>query len=406
MFEKIVQLYRELGRPVITRNTISYSGRISDSVKQLIEEINCFPVRYGRFADLEIDRNEVELEYQLPSSEYGRFHASIAALLNATPSLGFGELPTEYYIVDLDYCSGDVAVHSKLIALVNLCRFIRALTKLAANNATNRSAGQDENSLLFVVAADGKSPSRTLAIKTVVDADTLLFPLPHVRFLELLQSEIRKNDVHVEERLIIMRHSIAEALASITDEKKRFLHLVQHWQTIVVSYQHNFSAFIHQYSFEKVRKEIASAEIENATKMSAVLADITGKLLVLPVSLAAVVLLRKATANDEFWIGFAGVLCVAFIFHALLVNQWLQVKRLRGSFHLIFDQYDLGKLPQRLGRPISAARANAQKQYRVLICTFIFLAIISLFPVAGAVYMAFDRTSLTIINSCILIALP
>jgi hypothetical protein len=401
VFKKIVQLYRELGRPRIERNTISFNGRVTDSVKALINEINKLPPRFGRFSDLEWEENEVDLEYQLPSSEVGRFHSSIAAFLDATPSLGFGELPTEFFIIDLDHYSGEIANDPKLIALANLCRFIRAITKLAANN---RNSGQDENNLLFVVAADGKSPSKTLAIKAFVTVESLDFPLPHVRFLELLQSEVRKNDVHVEERLIIMRLAIADALVSITDEKKRFLHIVEHWPAILVRYQHNFSAFVHQYSFEKVRKEIATAEIDNATKMSAVLGDITGKLLALPVSLAAVVLLRKATADDEFWIGFAGLVCVTFIFLALLINQWLQVIRLRGSFQIVFGQYDVAKFPSKLSEPISAARSNALKQYKVLMITFGTLGTISMAPLVGAVYMALDRISITVLNSCILIA--
>jgi len=201
-----------------------------------------------------------------------------------------------------------------------------------------------------------------------------------------------------------MRLAIADILNSVVGEVERFQYLVKNWGDVLSKYHHNFLAFIHQYSFEKVRKEIATTEIEHATKLSAVLGDISGKLLALPVSLAAIILLRKANSNEEFAIGFIGLACVSLIFIGILINQWLQVRRLRGSFEVIFSQYDVSKFPLKLSKPISNARRNADIQYFTLVVTFIIFGVLALLPLGGAIYVLNDRSQLRLSEICLLIA--
>lgn len=401
MFIKTVELFRLLGRPKTDGNRLNFEGKVDPSVIALAREIEQLPNYFGSFDHLLIDGEKIELEMQLPASEMGRFHQNVDDFIASTPTLNFGVIPSEYYICDLDFYSGEPATDPKLLKLYHLSRFIRAVSLLSVNGYVE--PGLHENRLIFVVAADGKSPSKTLAVSIHISPTLLDFALPQIRLLEALISPSRKNEVHVEERLSIMRLSIADSLAS-TEEGDRFSVLVKNWPEVLDKYHHNFLAFIHQFSFEKVRKEIATAEVENATKMSAVLGDITGKLLALPVSLVAIALLRKAETNEQFWLGFAGLACVTIVFLGLLVNQWLQVVRLRGSFLVIFEQYDATKFPPKLSRPILAARRNAGIQYQVLRISFVVFLILAILPIAGAMFMAIDRDAMDLIKSCIRIA--
>ncbi|WP_332860230.1 hypothetical protein [Janthinobacterium svalbardensis] len=404
MFSKIVELYRALNFPKVEGNKFSFDGAIDQSIVSLVEEVDELASHFGSFSHKEIYRLHLDAEFNLPASELGRFYQNFAEFLLFTPTLNFGGISEEFYICDIDYYSKDVTIPDVMRKLSTLCRFIRAISKLAVQNSFQIENTSRDNRLVFVVAADGKSPAKTLLIDVKVTEELLEFCLPHIKFLESLLSENRKNDVHVEERLSIMRLAIADVLNSVVGEVERFQHLVKNWGDVLSKYHHNFLAFIHQYSFEKVRKEIATTEIEHATKLSAVLGDISGKLLALPVSLAAVILLRKANSNEEFVIGFIGLACVSLIFFGILINQWLQVRRLRGSFDVIFSQYDVSKFPLKLSKPIISARRNANIQYIALVITFSFFGVLALLPLGGAIYVLNDRSQLRLSEICVLIA--
>jgi hypothetical protein len=404
MFSKIVELYRALHFPPVEGGGFSFEGDVDQSVVFLIEEVDKFASHFGSFSHKKIDKLHIEIEFNLPASESGRFHKSFSEFISSTPTLNFGAIPEEFYVCDIDYCSKDVFVPDLMRKLSALCRFIKAISKLAVQNSFQIENTSRDNRLVFVVAADGKSPAKTLLIDVKVAEELLEFCLPHIKFLESLLSEKRKNDVHVEERLSIMRLAIADVLSVVIGEVERFQYLVKRWGEVLSKYHHNFLAFIHQYSFEKVRKEIATTEIEHATKLSAVLGDISGKLLALPVSLAAVVLLRKAANDEEFAIGFIGLACVSVIFLGILTNQWLQVRRLRGSFDVIFSQYDVSKFPLKLSKPIKDARRNANIQYYTLIATFVFFGLLALLPLGGAIYVLNDRMPSRLSDMCLLIA--
>jgi hypothetical protein len=404
MFAKVVELYRALGKPPLENASFLVAGDFSQATISLIEEVDRLPSQYGYFEEKEIVGNHVEVEFKLPESESGRFHASVDEFIKTTPSLNFGEVPKQFYICEQNYYSGDGAVVPEIIqSLLELCRFVRALTLLAAEYRQG-SEISGKNRLFFVVAADGKSPAKTLVITVNIEERLLTFPLPHVKLLEVMLSEEMKNEIHTEERRAIMRLAIADTLATVEEKNEMFSFLVGHWREVLSKYHHNVLAFVNQYSFEKVRKEIATAEIDHATKLSAVLGDIAGKLLALPVSFAALVALRRASTTEEFWIIFGGLVAVSIIFVGVLLNQWLQVRRLRSSFDIIFGQYDESNFPKKLRVPIRTARENIGRQYRILATTFIVFAGLAFAPTIGAVYVWVSKLPISLVDACFLFA--
>jgi NADH:ubiquinone oxidoreductase subunit 3 (subunit A) len=125
--------------------------------------------------------------------------------------------------------------------------------------------------------------------------------------------------------------------------------------------------------------------------------------LALPVSFAAVIALRRANTTEEFWMIFVGLILVSIIFVGILLNQWLQVRRLRGSFNIIFGQYEDSAFPKKLHAPIKTARRSISIQYSILRGTFIVFAVIALFPASAAVYVWVSKLPLSLIDACILL---
>lgn len=405
MFAKIVELYRALNRPPIENESLVFEGICTPEIIHLIEHVAGFANHFGYFEDKIISDEHVTIDFRIPSTEYGgRFHSSVGDFIAATPSLNFGRIPQSYYIVDLDYFSGDDFSPPVMASLFELCRFVRAISLLGAEHTYGVNTAFAENRLFFVLAADGKAPAKTLSIVVHIEERLLQYSLVHLRFLDLLVSEEMKNEIHIDERRMIMRLAVADALSIPDEPTELFGYLVSHWSEVLSKYRHNLLAFVNQYSFEKVRKEIATAEIDHATKLSGVLGDIAGKLLALPVSLAALLLLRKASTSEEFWIIFAGLWVVTIIFVGILWNQWLQVSRLKGSFEIIFGQYDGSAFPKKLRAPIAKARRAIKHQYRVLGCTFGVFGILALIPGGAALYVWGTTTPVRLIDLCVLLA--
>ncbi|WP_373991700.1 hypothetical protein [Duganella sp. BuS-21] len=404
MFSSIVEMYRAFGRPVITDGTFTFDGAATPDTLDLIKGVKELPHHFGNFEVDEIGVNHFSGEFNLPSSEVGRFHASISDFISVTPSLCFGELPKEFYIQDLDFYSGDEAstVPEVILQLKDVCRLVKGLSALASETDTSGAAQGAENRLLFVLAADGKSPAKTLALPIKISADDLGHNLPHVKLVELLSADGVRNDIHIEEKRSIMRLAVAEVIANPDASSAVFSYLIRQWKLVLEKYRHNVLAFVNQYAFEKVRKEIATAEIDHATKLSGVLGDIAGKLLALPVSFAAIILLRKATTQEEFWVIFFGLITVSIIFGGVLWNQWLQVKRLRGSFDLIFGQYNEDAFPKKLRQPIATAKKNMSNQYKVLKSTFIVFGVIAALPTLGAAYVLLTPIPWSLADACFL----
>ncbi len=240
MFSKIVELYRALNFPKVEGNKFSFNDAIDQSIASLVEEVDKLASHFGSFSHKEIYELHLDVEFNLPASESGRFYQNFAEFLLFTPTLNFGSISEEFYICDIDYYSKDVAIPDAMRKLETLCRFIRAISKLAVQNSFQIENTSRDNRLVFVVAADGKSPAKTLLIDIKVTEELLEYCLPHIKFLESLLSKNRKNDVHVEERLTIMRLAIADILNSVVGEVERFQYLVKNWGDVLSKYHHNF----------------------------------------------------------------------------------------------------------------------------------------------------------------------
>lgn len=387
MFSMVVRMYRALERPDVVGNVFEYEGHATRETIEQINQVNELPQHFGFFQRRNIIDNQIDIEFSLAATrEYGRFHSNVAAFIAATPSLAWGNPPEEYYICDIDFYSFDYKVPEIIQRMRDACEFIRLLTKLASDNASDESK-PSVNRLIFVLTADGKSPAKTLAILPRVRENLLAKRIPHLNHLRALMSEDRKNQIHVEERRSIMRLTIADAIDTFGDQANAFDSLIMKWDEVLTKYRYNVLAFLHQFSFEKVRKEIATSQIEYAMKLSAVLGDVAGKLLALPLSFAGLLLLRNTTTLDEFIIYTLGLVVITIVLLGILINQWIQAQRLGDSFQVVFSQYD-DKLPKKLQIPINKAKSSLNTQQRVLRCTFIIFAIVATIPLLGVAWYA------------------
>lgn len=389
MFLTVVQLYRLLGRPSIEDDKILYHGICTPEIKACVAECKILHERYGSLVECEEEAGKIEVEFHLPASNIGRFHKDFKSFIAATPTLGKGIIPENFYIVKDDWSTTDSCSNSNYESVLSCCELIKGLCGLVT--VVDSQSSSSHHNIFFALPADGNRKPKTFVLETKVDESILGLSLRHVRLVSLLVVATNENKIHPEERKLIFSTAIADVIEQAGDNTHVFSFLLKHWDEVLQKYWLNLQSYIHGFSFDKVRAELAKAELEYGSKLSAVLSDMAGKLLALPVSLAGVVLLNKATDTIEIASISAGILMVALIFWGVLWNQWLNIRRLNGSLDVTFEVFDkkLESYPVNLQKLLRKTRGEINAQRGFLIFTLWFFFLLAFLPTLGALVILY-----------------
>ncbi|EPJ82440.1 MULTISPECIES: hypothetical protein [Pseudomonas] len=385
MFSVVVQLYRLLGRPLIDDDRIIYSGVCTEEIRECVDKCRKLAEKYGRLIDADESEGHIDIEFDLPTSDFGRFHSTFRSFIKATPTLGKGKLPEDFYIVDENWSTTDGVEHPKYKSIKLCCDLIDGLCGLVA--VVDRKSSDSYENIFFALPADDNRKPKTFVLKTEVDETILDVKLRHVSLIKALASSQDEHKIHLEERKLIFNSAIADVIESAGDDQA-FPFVLKHWEDVLRKYWQNLQAYVHGFSFDKVRTELAKAELEYGAKLSGVLSDMAGKMLALPLSFGALVLLNKAVDPIEIFSIAVGVLMVTLIFCGVLWNQHLNVQRLDNSLNITFDLFDkrLSTYPGSLQRLLSKSKKEIKSQRRFLKVTlqsFLVLAVIPTLVMIG-----------------------
>lgn len=385
MFSIVVQLYRLLGRPVIDDDKLIYNGVCTEEIRQCVAKCRLLSERYGRLVDADESEGEIDIEFDLPTSDFGRFHSSFKSFIKATPTLGKGKLPVDFYIVDENWSTTDGVENNNHKSIKLCCELIDGLCGLVA--VVDRKSSDSYENIFFALPADDNRKPKTFVLKTEVDEKILDVKLRHVQLVKILASSQDEHKIHLEERKLIFNSAIADVIEAAGDGPV-FPYVLMHWEDVLRKYWQNLQAYVHGFSFDKVRTELAKAELEYGSKLSGVLSDMAGKMLALPLSFGALVLLNKAGDPIEVFSIAVGILMVTLIFCGVLWNQHLNVQRLDNSLSITFELFDkrLSTYPGNLQRLLNKSRKEIKSQRRFLKVTlksFLVLAVIPTLVMIG-----------------------
>lgn len=380
MFETVVELYRLLGRPELDDDRIVFDGICSPDVKQCVERCRQLHVRYGELIDADEHEGKISIEFNLPTSDAGRFHESFTDFIRSTPTLGKGKLPENFYIVDENWSTTDQAANINYLAIKTCCELINGLCGLVA--VADRVSCSTHENIFFALPADERRKPKTFVLETRVDESVLSVELRHVKIVALLAASYHEHKLHVEERKLIFSAAIADVIDSAPDGVLVFPFILKHWDDVLQKYWQNLQAYVHGFSFDKVRSELAKAELEYGSKLSSVLSDMAGKFLALPVTFGALVLLNKAVDPIEIFAIAIGIFVVTIIFCGVLWNQHLNIRRLDSSLDITFELFDkrLDTYPQSLQRLLNSAKKEILSQRSFLRWTLWFFFVVAIIP--------------------------
>lgn len=388
MFAHVVALYRALGAPAIQEGVISYNGQPTAEIIEALRMCNNLSAAYGKFEHRSVEADALEIEFRVPSNESGRFYTNVSEFVARNGSLGKGQFPSNVYIIELGWADCDDAEPPTIKALRKICRLIELLSLLAIG--VDKDSSPDGYNLFFALPPDGAKPPRTFLLPTQVDVKVLDYELQHLSLLEEILNPKNENKAHLSERKLMIRMAVASVIEKFETESNLFLVIVREWREVLSTYRANLQTYVYSFSFERVRREVAQAEIEYGTKLSGVLGDIAGKMLALPISLAGLVVLNNTNSPFEGFILVLGLAVVSVVLFAILHNQTLQTERLLHSFNVVFDDFKdkIKTYPQKLQGLLIITIGQVERQGRTLTNTFHLLKVLSLLPVAGALLLA------------------
>jgi hypothetical protein len=387
MFSNVVALYRAMGSPPIEGGVICYEGESTADITAALLLCRELPAEFGRFQLQSESDGATEIEFRLPTNEFGRFYSSVSELARMG-SLGKGQFPKNVYVVELNWADFDEIEPAQIKELKRVCRLIELLALLAIG--VDKDSSPETYNLFFALPPDGAKPPRTFLLPTKVDDQVLGHELRHMSLLEEILNRRNENKAHLSERKLMIRMAIASVIEKFENEPNLFLVVVREWNEVLATYRANLQTYVYSFSFEKVRRELAQAEIDYGTKLSGVLGDIAGKMLALPVSLAGWVVLNNSTSAFEGFVLVLGLVVVSLVLLAILHNQMLQTNRLLHSFNVVFDDFKdkIRTYPPKLQRLLSITIEQVEKQGRTLRRTFLLLQVLALLPATGALLVA------------------
>lgn len=384
-FRDVIKLYRAAGRPPISGGAFSYAGNDSPALQHAISRLSGLPPTLGRFEEEpHVDSGDLSFTWQLASHESARFYQSLEELVQESNALSNGIQPANFYLIENDYADGETPAPLGVEKAFRICETARLLSKLAFSHRSEQSRAQY---LLFVLPAGEGKPPRTIELKTRATPAMLALADADIQPLRDLLSDKSESSIHVQEHRQLFRLSIADILSEDPTQTPTFEYLYEAWPRLLERYALNADCYVHKFSFEKLRQEIASTGLEFTTRLSKVLSDSATKMLALPLSVAAIVAVHTADSLLASTLSVVGSLLLSLLLAGVLHNQLLELRRVRQSFNVVVGPLEKKASDSDLKEAISSANAAFIGQAAFLARVLWTVRVLSWAPTIGALVL-------------------
>lgn len=368
----LVQLFRLVGKPSLTKGVFAGSVNFTEHGSLLL---SIEASGSGNFVSIVLNDNDFHNVSDIPEGSEGTvefsvrparqgsstFHENVSALLKQDPKIGQGVAPQNYYLIDEDYCDALDGANDIFCKLNNLCVLIEKLSHLAHYH--DKKTHSNFLRLVFIKPEE-VGVSQPLVIETQVDTEVLEFSShANLEHLISLCDSSQSQDPHYQGRKGIFGNTITEFVQGRPENEKTFHFLVRNWNEFLATYDKNFAVYTSGFAFHKAKREVAEAEVEISNKLSSVISDITGKLLGIPISLAAVAAIPKSGGVVNSALIVLGVMLASFILSETVENQKRRLKRVVHSKNMVLNSIEGRKevYPEDLKKDVDKIISDLEK---------------------------------------------
>ncbi|HEB0050711.1 TPA: hypothetical protein RYX77_002207 [Serratia marcescens] len=386
----VVDLYRSHSNSDYNGETFSGKSKYTTELKKLIRAISSYQFSYGRFQELEIDGEEIEDYSEIPEnggvlnfkflvsqSSAERFYASSKDLIKIN-KLMRGEIPEQYYIVDLDYYSNENQKPESISKIEAISSLIKALSKLSHFHDMKENTSANTYRLVFVLHSESKSSSSV--IETLLTEEILTYNEVDISLINSLTTINPISDLHYDEKVNTFRNTLIE---HINSTGSKFKDIIENWELICNMYRNNLAVYMSAFSFQKSRKEIAETEIEYADKISKITTEISNKALAIPISLVGSIAIYQLNGKIETYITFLGLVFTSLIITIILASQKKQLNRVEHAKNIVFTSIEKRIKDDKSDLKTRLLEAKSELDENVIFCRRVldFLISISWVPV-------------------------
>lgn len=339
----VVSLYRSCTDAEFEDGQLSGVADTPDAINFLrtVYEENDNNTPTARVSDLEVDGETIEpllgdpipadagrVKYviELPGHSASRFHKDFSEFVEHTPSLGKGEIPTDYYLVAENYYSETDTPTGQVATLAWVCNVIKNLKSLA-----DYANSENGHYTLVFIQSESKPVELSTALTPAVLARAKASESDPTR--ELAGSG-ENQDPHHRAKLSIFNTTLADFTERQSNPAEAFAYFIANLSSFGRHFHRNFCTYSSGFSFHTARHQVATAELEIASKLSSVLTDIAGKVLSVPVSMIAVVAMIRADGPLEKLLLAIGVIIASILLTGAIKNQLSQLEKVVDASRL------------------------------------------------------------------------
>jgi len=389
---KAIELYKLSGRPPFKDGQFSASIAATSEAISLINSLLTTQGN-GEFTNLLADgasldaaceetvptnTRQIEFSFMPPANSGERFYKSIEDFISRS-SISKGDIPSNYCVPEINYCSSDAETENqKLKTLLSIAQAIRLLAKIAQYHDEKKS--DKFYKLIFI--ASGSTPA---ALETKITIEMLERQELKLELLNKLCSSEFAQDPHYNTYIGIFTTSVAEFIQN-SSSQTAFSRLVLNWEEFLQLYQDNLETFLSGFAFHKTKKQIAETELQLAENFTKVLGDITGKLLLIPVSSVAIIKITNATIPEQTILTLGLVAATLVIIEAIR-NQEFHFENAKHAKELIFNSLEGEKnnYPDALKEQLNQVKERFNSKQKSLQWWFWCISILAWAPPAAAI---------------------
>lgn len=299
----------------------------------------------------------IKVDIKVPRTDGTKFYKGMGELLRSS-SIRSGTLPCGFYLIDEDvaYPESQDDPDANILQLEKLCHLIQALIQIAPYHDKKLN---DSPNLVFLARDETAEP---IVLTVDVDEDMLEADLSDLSLLNSFLAEEAKLEAHYTERLTVLFSSMHELTKGLCP-REAFKKLVKEWPVFARLFQNNLNTYLSGFTFHKAKKEVVEEELKLSNELASVTNDITGKLLSVPVSVAAVVLMgTKSDSAGIDLIILVGLIVTFIISLGMVLNQGKKLRMVRLAKELVDKsiQGDVGTYPEDLKKSIKDMKNTLQ----------------------------------------------
>lgn len=346
-FCDVVKLFRLVGQPTITKQKFSVKVAYSTEISSILRSINkedpgCIDdlfidgVAFIAGAELPADGNEISFECNLPQNSSSKFYKSFEDLLVQVPSICRGQIPDQFYVIEDDFFTQDGdKCPQKFQTLVCIVELIKSLSQLAHYH--DQKASTKSLRLVFIHPDNVTRSISPTVLETDIPQHMISQLLINPQLATILASDNAAQNPHYNAEKGVFGTTITDFVSRSSSPKIAFEYLLTNWDQFTFLYHRNLSTYLSGFAFHKAKKEISDTEFKIAEQFSKVISEITGKLLSIPLSLAAVVAIIRSTNWKESLLILVGLSLASLLISKVVKNQKRQFDRIVHAKRVAFD---------------------------------------------------------------------